>query len=1762
MAISTNLNASPYFDDFNVSKDYYRVLFKPSTSVQVRELNQLQAILQNQIEKFGDNIFRRGTIIDGCNFQFNNALSYVKILDSETSGFTAIPSLYVGNFVKNSKNLVGIIVNSADGFESADPNLKTLYVNYTNSGDTFEETTFQTSDLLTVYSPLNSIYSIEIINGGTAFSNSDLVIFTPVIAVTETSGQYQEGDFIVDTLTGANAEIVQIDRVTLSSLNQTLIKYKPSVTQLTDSDFTANSWTYGVDSVVTNPAQTVSATINRIFGQSAAGRVVTAGDGSILSVTMTDRGRDYTYTPFVSVQSDGNISGVNTLNLLARNYIAKITVASSNSAIGNAYAFSVTEGTIYQKGHFLRVNPQTVIVSRYSDRPSNVAVGFTTNEFIVDSNVDTSLLDNALDTENVTAPGADRLNLVPELIVVSKDVAAANSEFLSLVEWNDGNPYKQNQVTQYNRIGDEIARAISDSSGNFVLDSFQVVTSSPANTANEGRFYSTIIDPGQAYISGKKVQVRSNFVLDLEKGTDTKISNNIISLNYGNYVKLKEVAGVFSFSTGDDVALYDLQQGYYSNNLTSIAPIGNQIGTAKMRSMIYDEGSVGSANSVYRLYLFDVTMNAGKNFADVRSVYYNDNVSIEGIADVVTYVDPSTQNSVARLEGVKDNRLIFSSGVDSLKNSNNTTYTYRTVFTTDTSVGNNGVLTKSIASVPNEFFPYTGTLTNSQKLELYVVPVGNNLIQYNQLTGNVSINTTSNVVTGSGTSFFDDFEEGDYVYVSTPDLTSANSIRKVVKLNSSTSLQVDRPFDFANTTAIFKRVFPQNIPVPFGTRDGLSANVDINGNILTLKFAHANGTSITFEGTSSVNTAVGINVQRRNVTSSTKTANRNKYVKLSLANNEGNTTGPWCIGVPDAFRLRNVYVSNNVSVNTSSPNITSQFYIDHNQNSNYLGLGWLYKNPSSSLSLDANDFLLVEFDYYTRNAEGYFDTVSYTHTANSQQIAENDAKILADLSDESNSFEVPEVYTYAGEYYDLLNQFDFRPAVANTVSPTDDPTSAPVNPSYSETFDQVTDKKFPYPDSSCISQIEQYLGRVDDIYIGEEGNIYALKGIPDVNPKKRFTSNHPKDSLRLQTISVPAYPTVGQILSDQMSLILDKKIGNETLLNKRLPSRVATPILTTTSMQHSQPMLYTMEDIGNLERRIRDLEYYVSLSVLETNITNKIIPSSIDQNINRFKFGFFADDFATKLYTDINNPQYSASVEVEGDLSFGMFSSPTDSGSGVANKSELASANSTPYPSQISQKSTNRIVPKKFVWAINQYIGENIPYVDHVILEQNIATTEPVIVVPNTNIGNTTSNNIANTIANTCIPRVITTRTPVTTQSNTLTPFFNAGYLVGVQNNEVSGISIPPDVNQVTMFITARVPVIIEIFNSFNDRFATAENVQRLSSSERAQLGYPENLYSASNPAQIPILFGTSGLNFNYSMYTTSIPISSSPNFNVTRLNPPRDAIRRYEYRGARSIDDPLLERYFMFQGIGKITFNSPDDRFVRIVVRIASSFLTDQTLLSNDSADYRFARQTFGWSYSLNTRANITTFIESTTVNVQDCTPINPPDPVYRGTMTARGLTNWSCSNQFRTTLDKSQYTGFILNCTGLKPNTKHNFFLDGKNYNEFSYPRSTFANEEDFGFRRSQNLSDLQLGSYDLISDSSGKLSFTIYVPIQQTNWIINQLGLTGGIYSSSGATQGSSGYSNLTVRDPSDRSFATLVVADRAPNKVLPNDAAGNI
>lgn len=74
-----NFNVDPYYDDFDPAKNYHRILFKPGYAVQARELTQSQTILQDQITKFADNIFKQNSPVTGGQVTTNFGCHFVKL---------------------------------------------------------------------------------------------------------------------------------------------------------------------------------------------------------------------------------------------------------------------------------------------------------------------------------------------------------------------------------------------------------------------------------------------------------------------------------------------------------------------------------------------------------------------------------------------------------------------------------------------------------------------------------------------------------------------------------------------------------------------------------------------------------------------------------------------------------------------------------------------------------------------------------------------------------------------------------------------------------------------------------------------------------------------------------------------------------------------------------------------------------------------------------------------------------------------------------------------------------------------------------------------------------------------------------------------------------------------------------------------------------------------------------------------------------------------------------------------------------------------------------------------------------------------------------------------------------------------------------------------------------------------------------------------------------------------------------------------------
>ena len=77
--MALNFNVDPYYDDFDDAKNFHRILFKPGKAVQARELTQAQTILQDQITKFANNIFKENSPVTGGQLTTNFNCYYIKL---------------------------------------------------------------------------------------------------------------------------------------------------------------------------------------------------------------------------------------------------------------------------------------------------------------------------------------------------------------------------------------------------------------------------------------------------------------------------------------------------------------------------------------------------------------------------------------------------------------------------------------------------------------------------------------------------------------------------------------------------------------------------------------------------------------------------------------------------------------------------------------------------------------------------------------------------------------------------------------------------------------------------------------------------------------------------------------------------------------------------------------------------------------------------------------------------------------------------------------------------------------------------------------------------------------------------------------------------------------------------------------------------------------------------------------------------------------------------------------------------------------------------------------------------------------------------------------------------------------------------------------------------------------------------------------------------------------------------------------------------
>ena len=161
MPQKTNLNISPYYDDFNKDDQFYKILFKPGYPVQARELTGLQSLLQNQVESFGKHIFKEGSMVIPGGIELDRSYFSAKINDTHLGIDVSVylSSIIASNGGKGlrvrgqTSGIVATIKNfilpPAEGVDNI-----TIFIKYQQSGTSGESTAFPNGEVLILEEPL------------------------------------------------------------------------------------------------------------------------------------------------------------------------------------------------------------------------------------------------------------------------------------------------------------------------------------------------------------------------------------------------------------------------------------------------------------------------------------------------------------------------------------------------------------------------------------------------------------------------------------------------------------------------------------------------------------------------------------------------------------------------------------------------------------------------------------------------------------------------------------------------------------------------------------------------------------------------------------------------------------------------------------------------------------------------------------------------------------------------------------------------------------------------------------------------------------------------------------------------------------------------------------------------------------------------------------------------------------------------------------------------------------------------------------------------------------------------------------------------------------------------------------------------------------------------------------------------------------------------------------------------------------------------
>ena len=1170
-----DFNVSPYYDDYSKTNNYHRILFRPAFAVQARELTQSQTIVQNQIEQFGDHVFKSGSSVIPGQLAIDTYYTSIKLTSKSASNINDYNST---TLTGGTSGVVAqcISVSATDG---TDPD--TLFIKYDKTGTDKVSTVFTDTETITSSADGNPTAVVASTHIGSAAGISD--------------GVYYINGYFVNVA----ASTLVLDKYTNTPSYRIGLSVAESFTSAADdaalNDNAAGSTNYNAPGahrfkiLLTLTKKILGATDDTNFIEIARvqdGQIkvhVRNSQYAVLEETLArrtfDESGDYTVDePDFDVRESvelGNNRGI---------YTDGATTSDGGTATTSMLAIGIAPFKSYVRGfEAVRIGTTWLDVdkARDFDTQNNHKTRFDIKNFVY--------VDNVYGT--------------PDINFVSGDVEA----FKTINLYDTATAVRGVEQSTSGNATPGIGRAKSRG--------FELLNSTESLD---------ILD---------QTSIWKHYIFDVEMFTHLKISNDT------TFTTGEIVSGSLSGATGYVQAI---SSG--TSATISAATQADPVVITATGHEIKDGDAVTIAGVVGMTELNGNTYYVKVVDANTLSLHSSTGATIDG-SGYGSYTSGGTATTgtviLSSVEGV-----FAATETITGQTSNSSAVVKADLY------GSTGVQNKEFAQTKQIGMAGSPTYTADTSLS---ISYGGST----QLSGNVSISNSSSTLYGNGTKFISELRPGDSItWLDDVNTTTTGLVQRVISNNeveltanvggsdvsvaaiatrqrsklqnpesnialfelpyktvktlktttnsnlTDTNFNVRRQFTgtlssngdlsiTAGTNEIFASQDDGDFSVSVMSTGGGATGVvgdtlNTRGNnhesdAIFVLGGSPTGKSLTFDfGANFAGHKVKILATLARTVAGSKTKSANDDTTVNISDQLIIESGVIGLGKADVYKLENVYMSAGFgsAANSGDTDITNRFELDTGQRDNFYDIGRIKLKTGS---LVPTGQLFVKFDYYSHGSGDYFDVDSYSGVVNYEDIPSYTSDTTSKI-------------------YQLRDCLDFRPRVDDASTINSGNSDRAYDGAGASTVDVV---EF---NGDITADMEYYLKRIDKIFITKDGELKALQGASDLNPLKPGNLD---GHLHLATLHIPSYT----LNPDEVEV--------EKIDNRR----------------------YTMRDIGHLERRISNVEYYTSLSLLEANAQSMQIQDA--DGLDRFKNGFVVDNFTGHNIGDVRNFDYKCAMDME-----------------------------------------------------------------------------------------------------------------------------------------------------------------------------------------------------------------------------------------------------------------------------------------------------------------------------------------------------------------------------------------------------------------------------------------------------------------------------------------------------------------------------------